>query len=450
MVTVSVIVPVKNGDNHIKCCVQSILDQTLQELEIIIIDDASTDMTVNIVRNMMKHDQRISLIANDTTVGAGESRNIGLKEATGQAIIFFDADDIVHKGCIKMCYEALRHNEADICFLPYEKRDDSTTQCTYFSMPGIYQIKDTNFLDKEIVFRHLFHFYNWAPWTRMYQRQFIISTKLKYQDLDCINDMYFGLMAVVYAKKMIYVHTDQALYTYRYHVPNQITAQHTYRYDCYFHAMKSIIDQLEPSEQHKVIKSYNSRMITMMMFYYKHSERKIREKLMIDVKKKILKKENMKRAFLYISDYLTYERLLAGESDLYDNTDYYDHADAIETLFDNYKDRSIAIWGYGQRGKRLLHYIEKHTTKDIVVTDISFSNIENSRFISIDAAIYRCDLFFYTNSSFKDSIVESITDIGFRANNCIIFDIDAFLRLGLPIKLCATKLEKADIGKGDV
>ncbi|HGA1494581.1 TPA: glycosyltransferase family 2 protein [Streptococcus suis] len=91
---VSVIIPVYNASRFIEETIQSVLKQTYQHFEIILVDDVSTDESVSIIRNMMATDKRISLLENDVNSGVALARNRGVAASTGRFICFLDADDL--------------------------------------------------------------------------------------------------------------------------------------------------------------------------------------------------------------------------------------------------------------------------------------------------------------------------------------------------------------------
>lgn len=92
--TVSVIIPTHNRANLLKRAIQSVREQTFKDLEIIIIDDASNDVTKNILQHFITLDKRIKVISNDKSQGGSKSRNIGINASRGEWIAFLDDDDI--------------------------------------------------------------------------------------------------------------------------------------------------------------------------------------------------------------------------------------------------------------------------------------------------------------------------------------------------------------------
>lgn len=115
MIKISVVVPVYNGEKYLQECLDSILNQTLEEIEIICIDDASTDQTSSILQQYKSQQSRIKIITNPINSGPGVSRNKGLDKATGKYVIFLDADDIFEKDMLNQVFQRMEHDSADIC-----------------------------------------------------------------------------------------------------------------------------------------------------------------------------------------------------------------------------------------------------------------------------------------------------------------------------------------------
>lgn len=113
-VKVSVIIPNYNYAKYIRSAIASLQSQTLKEIEIIVVDDCSSDKSVEIVREMQQKDPRIKLIVNERNSGAGESRNVGIAAATGEYIRFLDADDTMNKDVLETMYTTAVDNGVNI------------------------------------------------------------------------------------------------------------------------------------------------------------------------------------------------------------------------------------------------------------------------------------------------------------------------------------------------
>jgi len=113
--TVSIIIPSYNKEKYISETIQSVLNQTFSNWELIIIDDLSSDNTSNIIKEYQKTDSRIKLFINDKNLGANYSRNFGIKKSQSEFIIFLDADDILLPHCLKKRIQEITYNNYDFC-----------------------------------------------------------------------------------------------------------------------------------------------------------------------------------------------------------------------------------------------------------------------------------------------------------------------------------------------
>ena len=110
MTKVSVIVPVYNAQQYLETCMDSICGQTLKELEILCVDDGSTDASYEILQNYAKKDSRIKLLSQKNQY-AGVARNHGMKYARGKYMAFLDADDYFECDMLEKMYERAEEGE---------------------------------------------------------------------------------------------------------------------------------------------------------------------------------------------------------------------------------------------------------------------------------------------------------------------------------------------------
>ena len=110
---ISIIIPCFNSEKTLEKCLQSVVSQDYNELEIIIINDGSTDRTLEIIKKFQKKDQRIVVIDQENS-GVSESRNVGIKRSSGTYICFVDSDDWVEENYCSVLHHILASNEADI------------------------------------------------------------------------------------------------------------------------------------------------------------------------------------------------------------------------------------------------------------------------------------------------------------------------------------------------
>lgn len=111
---ISVIVPIYNVEKYLSKCIDSIISQTYTNLEIILVDDGSTDDSKTIAEKYLEKDKRIKLYHKENG-GLSDARNYGIKEMTGKYVTFVDSDDYIETDIIEKMYNSLKTNNADIC-----------------------------------------------------------------------------------------------------------------------------------------------------------------------------------------------------------------------------------------------------------------------------------------------------------------------------------------------
>jgi glycosyltransferase involved in cell wall biosynthesis len=117
VVKVSIIVPVYNVEIYLKKCIESILNQTLNEIEIILINDGSTDNSIEVLKKYERKDKRIIIIDKENE-GVSKARNDGLKIANGKYIFFVDSDDWIENDCIEIYYKIIENKKSDVACSP--------------------------------------------------------------------------------------------------------------------------------------------------------------------------------------------------------------------------------------------------------------------------------------------------------------------------------------------
>ena len=125
-VKVSVIIPVYNAEKKIQRCMESLLSQTLREMEFIFVNDASTDASLQILKEYKNKDARVVVIDCEKNSGAGGARNVGLDRAKGEYIGFVDADDFIKNDMFEALYQRAKEGDCDIVDCPlYNLKADS-------------------------------------------------------------------------------------------------------------------------------------------------------------------------------------------------------------------------------------------------------------------------------------------------------------------------------------
>ena len=111
---ISVVVPIYNVERYIKVCIDSILAQTFQDFEIIIVDDASTDNSYNICQKLYGGNEKVRIVRHEENQGLGPARNTGITDARGKYIFFVDSDDFILPNALEILYNAAESSGAEI------------------------------------------------------------------------------------------------------------------------------------------------------------------------------------------------------------------------------------------------------------------------------------------------------------------------------------------------
>lgn len=125
---VSIITPMYNSEKFIEGTINSVLSQTYQEWEMLIIDDCSTDNCSNIVKSYIQNDSRIKYIRTETNQGVSHARNVALENASGQFIAFLDSDDQWESSKLEKQIAFMKESNSAITFTAYELMDENTNK----------------------------------------------------------------------------------------------------------------------------------------------------------------------------------------------------------------------------------------------------------------------------------------------------------------------------------
>ena len=209
---VSVIIPIYNAEKYLRECLDSVVNQTLQEIEIICVDDGSTDHTSEILQEYAAEDSRITVLTKPHS-GLSATRNLGLKNAAGKYFIILDSDDYFELNMLEDCYRALESESADIvCFAAYthNMRDGSIKRNNSTLVEKNLPDKKT-FSPAEIRYQ-LYNTFNHFTWNKMIRKGFIDQWGLEFQEIKRSTDIYFICVALALAERITVINHPYTYY----------------------------------------------------------------------------------------------------------------------------------------------------------------------------------------------------------------------------------------------
>ncbi len=211
---VSVIVPIYNAEKFLHKCLDSICAQTLKEIEIICVNDGSTDNSLSIIQKYEKKDKRVKLISQENQ-GQSSARNKAMMSAKGEYLAFIDADDYINDCFLEKLYLAAIKKNADIA-LGNIIRVEEGKECRYvFSCK-----KAKNAQDASDIFRLLNIPKTCYVWNRIYKRNFLVENNLYFKEGAVYEDIIWSTLVAANAKNAVSV--TQANYYYVYNANSMV------------------------------------------------------------------------------------------------------------------------------------------------------------------------------------------------------------------------------------
>lgn len=224
---VSVIIPVYNVEEYLAECLESVVNQTYSDLEILCINDHSTDNSLLILKKYAQKDSRIVILENEENKGQAYSRNRGLKGAKGEYILFVDSDDTICLDLVECCIRA-GYGMDMVCF-DYRQIIGTEAVDRQFSykMKGGFYRGDVFF--SESVFHDSIIF---APWSKFFSTRFLLGNQIFFHEGIIYEDVLFSFQCYVKAKTVYSL--NRKFYTYRIRKRSTMTMNITGRnIECY-------------------------------------------------------------------------------------------------------------------------------------------------------------------------------------------------------------------------
>ena len=200
---VSVVIPVYNAEKFIDRCLGTVCGQTLTDIEVIVVNDGSTDKTLEKLHLWANDDARIIVVEQENRY-AGAARNKGLSIATGEYLSFLDADDFFDLDMLDLMYSKAKSADADVVVCKSSHFDNATREIRPIDFSLRYVDMDRSYSGSELG-NVLFRFCVGWPWDKMFRRSFVKQHELQFQDQRTTNDAYFVFMALAQADCIAFV-----------------------------------------------------------------------------------------------------------------------------------------------------------------------------------------------------------------------------------------------------
>ena len=438
---VTIIMPVYNPGEYLRPCLDSLLAQSMKDFRIIAIDDGSTDNSWDVLQEYAAQDARVLPQKNPYNIGAARTRNIGIQLAQGEYLVILDADDYFEPDYLECLWTACKENDLDIVICDFWLRDEKM---------GLENIRSVSRRLIDVVDRPfswndvsdiLFQIFYFPPYLKMYSRQFLVEQNIFFQDLHNSNDVYFCLMSMISANRIM--HISKPLVHYRYNTGRQISSVRNKHPYCIYHAFLKVYEELNKTGIFTdVCKSFYGSLWENIMHvavaldteelcaFRKYGKKLLRD--FQDVSAPNYDSFSSKCYFYAWNDFFQLDNGLTTCDDLY----------TMERVYKNFfcevnkRKWTLSHWGYGKLGYEFVENAKKH---DAVVFEVydqdsaKWNEVSNPPIRRFDDRKEDTDLVVMTNDLFEQDILSSIKKSG---KGIKLFDFTAFVRFGFDFESC--------------
>ncbi len=202
-VKISVIMPIYNAYDFLRPAIDSVLDQTLRDIEVICIDDGSTDHSLDIIREYQRQDDRIRIIT-ETNAGPALARNNGLRRARGEYVAFLDADDFFERELLERLYSVAKRDDLDIAIARYDIYNSKKAvfrENVESDHGRIYEGGHVTSKNEHPDF--ILQSTTGAAWNKLYRRSFLLEKNITFlTEVKMFEDVYFTVVSLAFAERV--------------------------------------------------------------------------------------------------------------------------------------------------------------------------------------------------------------------------------------------------------
>ncbi|MCD8232301.1 MAG: glycosyltransferase [Clostridiales bacterium] len=239
---VSVIMPVYNASEYLRQCLDSVTGQTLQEIEIICVDDGSKDNSLAILNEYAAKDSRMTVLTQENA-GAGAARNRGLEEAGGEYLSILDADDFFEPAMLAKAYNKAKASDAQVLVF----RSDQYREDLGQFLPARWTLRTEDLppyrpMDFQTFTGNVFKVFVGWSWDKLFLREFVEENHLRFQEIRTSNDMLFVFSAIVFAERIEII--DEVLAHQRRNNPHSLSNTREKSWHCFHEALNALKEAL--------------------------------------------------------------------------------------------------------------------------------------------------------------------------------------------------------------
>lgn len=266
---VSIVIPVYNSSKYLEECLDSIINQTYKCLEIICVDDGSTDNSLEILNKYRLNDDRIKVYskANEGR-GAASARNLGLDNATGEYIMFLDSDDVFELDMVSELVAKISETQAEVVIFGAERFDSANPQkrLPYLSI-NLSKAPAKAYFNVNDCAEDIYQISDLIAWNKIFSRKLLIENNLKFEPIPISDDQYVPSLALVLADRIAIV--NKIFVNYRFNTGISQCDRRFKHPEAAYQAVYSIVSRLRKLGKYDLVKrSYINMAVRLMREYF--------------------------------------------------------------------------------------------------------------------------------------------------------------------------------------
>ncbi len=315
---ISIILPVYNVEKYLKECLDSILNQTFQEFEIICVNDGSDDCSFEILEDYARKHSKIKVITQNH-LGVGAARNAGLLVATGKYVHFLDSDDTFEPEMFEELYSVAENNNLDmvVCLAKGIENGVAIEDNDFWPI-NKYIVKYNQVFNSNDCIDSIFNMFAPEPWSTLYKKELLLKNNIRFSSLSSSNGADLNYIARICADRIMIL--NKKFVNYRYKRENGITSKRNYIN--YVKARLILKDYLIKNALYeKYQKSYENNFKDIMRYIINNASGIAYENFVRDLKNE------------FADEYKIYETLLLSEEIKEDK------------FLNNIRGKKVVFWG---------------------------------------------------------------------------------------------------------
>lgn len=467
MVSISVIIPMYNSETYIRETLSYVQNQSFSDIEIICVDDGSTDGSSTIVKEMQDSDPRIKYLYQDN-LGAGVARNHGFRVASGEYVSFLDADDIFDSKMLEKSYLNAKKYDSDIVIFRSNSVDQSNNQYTELKWALRKELFGNRlFFSPNDVSKYIMQFSNGWAWDKLFKKSFIDEFSFHFQKIHYFNDSFFTYAALMSASKISIV--DEILATKRINASqNQLSLNRSRYWMDFFDVIESLNLFIQENDLEQFRQSFDNYCVHVALVMLDSTDIDTNYVLKLYLRNIYLKKISFfsddSKYYYRVDEFERFKKLISEPATLPKQNDdclvTYNYGDQIDDSV-SYPDYIPVLLAADENYSRQMYITLESIldnrcagTKIIVYLAVpkAFSNTTVNYFRSLVSSCDNCVArFVIMGDMFKDikmtiAHITSPTYYRLVATNFISYDKCIYLDVDLIVLCDLNELYKIDLG----